>query len=121
MLATVRKPLVTAISWSEKENAHVATNARTITKELPKSTIAEKEKARIDPDQSPGRGHIRATRTVEAVKDVQALQDAEAIAESAVAVAIQIEAGLKVKLQKEKTVHILEAQALVADKTRGLA
>ena len=81
---------------------------------------AEKEKVRIDPDQSPGKGHIRATRTVEAV-DVQALPGQVAGIAGAAETLSEDQAGPKVKSSKEKTVHILEALAPVADRIRGLA
>ena len=106
-----------AIRCSEKENAHVGTSALTITMALQNKITAEKEKVRTVPGPSPGKGHIRATGTVEAV-DVQALPGRAAGTAEA---AETHEAGLKVKSSKEKIVPIHEALALVADKIRGLA
>ena len=85
---------------------------------LQNKITAEKERTvRIDPDRSPGLGHIRATRTVEAV-DVQALPGRAAGTAEAKETH---EAGLKEKSSKEKIVPIHEAPALVADKIKGLA
>ena len=89
---------------------------------LQNKNTAEKERTvRIDPDQSPGLGHIRATRTGKEAVDVQALPGQVAGIAGAAETLSEDQAGPKVKSSKEKTVHTLEALALVADKIRGRA
>ena len=95
----------------------MGTSAHTIMMVSRSKITAEKEKVKTVPGPSPGKGHIRATRTVEAV-DVQALPGRAAGTAEA---AETHEAGLKVKSSKEKIVPTQEAPALVADRIRGLA
>ena len=98
----------------------MGTSALTITMALQNKITAEKEKVRTVTGPSPGKGHIRATRTVEAVDD-QALPGQVAGTAGAAETLSEDQASPKVKSSKEKTVHIPEALALVADKIRGRA